>query len=490
MLAEGAGVTDVVDAFDPGSTWSLRFTAGYQRTMRNAVLQRERTPITTPGALINGCLPSSPDPRCSGTTEFDNLARFEQVTQTLNLGLELAIWHDLSFYVGAPIILSDTRQLTTHGDVTPSQQAQRLQDGYTVQDPAIMGGMQQPGSLFSVPFRSPERSGIDFLRLGLMWDILNQARDPHLPTWLVRFEWRLPVGAPLQPCYVDANNVTQCPVALGTAGSPGRPDTYNPTDSNNVIATAARPYQRPLQSNPDPGISRRVHGLYFQTLVSRRIGYIEPYGGLDAMLEIPAGDLPQFRFGDTPYGQLATYPPIQGSFFFGAEVIPWENRETWQRFVIDVSIRGNYYSQGRDYSLLYDALGSSNSVPLTTAQYPINQAVLGSTQNPVYFTGTTGVHSHGALTGALGVAIQPAKFLRFAFGGSVMYTAPFIVTATDACNPNVDPADHPEYRAGCVGNSVPDPAHHTVIDGAGQRFRFTDDWTWNIYVNLALTPRF
>ncbi|MEI8257960.1 MAG: hypothetical protein WCJ30_19970 [Deltaproteobacteria bacterium] len=477
MLAEGAGVTDVVDALDPGSMWSLRFTAGYQRTMRNAVLQRERSPITTNSAT---------SPSATGTTEFDNLARFEQITQTLNLGLELAIWHDLSLYVGAPIILSDTRSLTAHSDVSPAQQGFRTADGYGIINP---DGSTTAGSLFSVPFRSPERSGIDFLRIGLMWDILNQARDPHLPTWLVKFEWRLPVGAPLQPCFVDAAGATQCPQPLGADGTAGRPSNFM-DGTNNVTADATHPYQRPMQTNPDPGISRRVHGLYFQTMMSRRIGYIEPYGGLDAMLEIPAGDLPQFRFGDTPYGQLATYPPIQGSFFFGAEIIPWENRETWQRFAIDLNIRGSYYSQGRDYSLLYDALGTSNSVPLTTPQYPINQAVVGGTQNPVYFTGTTGVHSHGAITGGLGIAIQPAKFLRFAFGGSVMYTTPFIVTGTDACNPNVDPVNHPEYRAGCVGNSVPDPQHHTVIDGAGQRFRFTDDWTWNIYVNLALTPRF
>ncbi len=478
MLAESAGATDVVDAFDVGSLWSFRFTAGYQRTTRTATLQRERSSITAGSGGVNSA---------TGETEFDNLARYEQVTQTLNLGLELAVFHDLALFVGAPVILSDTRAFTAHSDVSSAQQSQRLLDGYTYQDPSIMGGTQQPGSLFSVPFRSPERSGIDFIRLGLMWDILSQSRDPHWPTWFVKFEWRVPVGAPLRPCSVNDMGQTQCPVALGEG--PARPNTYDPADSNNVVADAAHPYQRQLMPNPDPGISRRVHGLYFQTLVSRRIGYIEPYAGLDALLEIPEGNLPQFRFGDTPYGQLSTYPPIQGSFMVGTEIIPWENRESWQRFVVDLAVRGHYYSQGRDYSPLFDALGTSNSTPLTQPQYPINQAVNNNFQNPVYFTGTTGVHSHGAISGAMGVSIQPAKFIRFSFGGNVMYTAPFLMTATDACNPNVSP-DNDAYRAGCVGSSVPDPMHRPVIDSAGQRFRFTDDWTWNVYVNLSLTPRF
>jgi hypothetical protein len=156
MLAESAGVTDVVDAFDAGSLWSFRFTVGYQRTMRNATLQRERSSITNPGGV------DSP----SGTTEFDNVARYEQITQTLNLGLELAVFHDLSLYFGAPIILSDTRGFTAHPDVTDAQARARLADGFQYPDPNNPM-MTSSGALFSVPFRSPERSGVDFLRLGL-----------------------------------------------------------------------------------------------------------------------------------------------------------------------------------------------------------------------------------------------------------------------------------------------------------------------------------
>ena len=45
-------------------------------------------------------------------------------------------------------------------------------------------------------------------------------------------------------------------------------------------------------------------------------------------------------------------------------------------------------------------------------------------------------------------------------------------------------------RGGCVGNAVPDPQHRPVIDSPGQRFRVNDNFTWDLFINVALTPRF
>ena len=487
MLAEDAEVTDVMDAVDPGSTWSLRATVGYQRTMRNSVLERERSTIS---AGVN------PSPSSSGTTEFDPIARYEQVVQTLNLGLELPIYHDLAVFFGVPLILSDDRKFTAHGDTTPGQVTQRLLDGF---DYTMAGGSTGTSSLFSVPFTSPTRSGVDYIRVGLLWAILDQSRDIHLPTWLVRIEWRPAVGAPLRPCSVEAG-ATVCPVdpsvQWGGAGNYPRALGMNSADynsytalTNTALLDAMHPYQRQSQAGADPGISRRVNGLYFQTIMSRRIGYIEPYIGLDALFEVPDGNMPSFRFNEAAFGQMSTYPPIHGSFLGGVEIIPWENREAWQRLLLNLWVRGDYYSQGRDYSALYDALGTSNSIPLNAAQFEINRASQGDYSSPLFFTGTTGIHSHGSLTGGMRVSLQPAKMLRFNVGASLGYTAPFLQTATDACNPNQSPSMQ-AYIGGCNGNSVPDPYHRPVIDAAGQRFRTTDDWTWNIYVNLVLQPRF
>jgi hypothetical protein len=100
-------------------------------------------------------------------------------------------------------------------------------------------------------------------------------------------------------------------------------------------------------------------------------GFIEPYAALDILAEFPLRST-TFRYFDTPYGQLASFPPITSSLVVGAEIIPWENRETWQRHAIDLRLRGTYRSQGRDYSPLYDALGSSTSRALALPGCPSN----------------------------------------------------------------------------------------------------------------------
>lgn len=479
MLTEGARITDVVDASysttDVDPFWSFRFSLGFVRSLRRTLIQRERSVLTAED-------PSMVAP--NGVTEFDNVGHYTQITNTLNVGMEIAIYRDLSLHFGLPLILSDSREITAHADNTPERTARILSDGYSRDVPAADGTtamMNVPTQLFGLPFRSPERSGIDQIRLGASWNILNQARDPHLPTWLLRIEWRPPVGPQLRPCQQGMSGL-RCP----RLDAP-RPTMTRPEGSTNTVETPDAPYER-AAGPAEPGISRRVHGLYAQTVMSRRVGYVEPYIGLDFLYEIPEGGTP-FRFTDAPFGQLATYPPIQGSLTAGAEIVPWENRESWQRFAIDLRVRGTYYSQGRDYSVLFDALGSSNSVPLTTPTWAISDQPANDPNRAIWFSGTTGVHSHGQLTAALSVDIMAAKFLRFVFGSSLSYVTPHFITATDACNPNETPRNAAE-RGGCVADAVPDPQHRPVIDSPGQRFRTTEDFIWDLYVNVALTPRF
>src|SRR6185436_19094168 len=69
-----------------------------------------------------------------------------------------------------------------------------------------------PGeTLFSVPFSSPTRSGLQHIAAGLDFDILNQARDRTKPTWLFGFEGRFSVGTPMHACNAKpANGQVQC----------------------------------------------------------------------------------------------------------------------------------------------------------------------------------------------------------------------------------------------------------------------------------------
>lgn len=460
LHSETARIVDVVDSFDAGSQFSLRLTAGYQFQRRDLRIQREMR-VSNPGTSL-------------GVPQYGDVADYNRSTHTLMVNAEVGLFHDLAFTFGLPLVLSDARKLRPVSGVSADSTRAALADGWTEGT-----GNPNATTLFDASFDSPERSGIDQVRLGLQWSIFNQQRERNRPTWTLSFEWRPPVGSLLRPCRQTTTG-TFCPDAASVPTTP---------ESGNTAPTAAA---RSAPANPAPGISRGLHGVYFQTMVARRFGYVEPYAGLDFLAEFPVRDS-GFRYADTPLGQLANFPPLVGTLTAGLEIIPWENRETWQRLLLDLRFRGSYYSPGRDYSALYDALGSSLSRPLNLPGCPSNaRSSDGScqTERNVYFDGLTTTASHVVLGGSAMVSVQPAKFLRFTLGAAFAWTSPHTITNTDAGNPGQTvPADHPEWRGGCSGNSSPDPTHRAVIDSAGGRFRTTNDLTWDFYAAIALTPR-
>src|SRR5690606_348368 len=101
--------------------------------------------------------------------------------------------------------------------------------------------------------------------------------------------------------------------------------------------------------------------------VSRRIKYIEPYTGVSALFE--------FQGKNTAYGpfnlegSLVNHPPIRGTVIAGLTVIPWEQPENYRRISIDFRAQGTYVSEGRDYSELFDALGSSDARSLRNPNF-------------------------------------------------------------------------------------------------------------------------
>src|ERR1700722_12033152 len=134
LLSETAEITSVVDPFDEGDPFDLNLTLGFQQTFKQAKIRRE-TDLFQPGLSTGGFTPHT-----------ENVAAFSQSTSTLMVGADIGLYKDLALIFRLPIILSDSQSL---GDLDgSSQNPQRLQD---------TNGQQ----LFSVPFKSPTRSGID-----------------------------------------------------------------------------------------------------------------------------------------------------------------------------------------------------------------------------------------------------------------------------------------------------------------------------------------
>lgn len=443
LLSESAEVTSVVDAFDDDDPFDLHVMVSFEQKWKSAKIRRE-TSLAQPGLSTGGFVPAT-----------ENVASYSQALSLVNLGVDIGIFKDFGLIFRAPIIVADQREL---GDLAGStKNPQRLLD--TTGDP-----------IFSVPFKSPTRAGIDYLSLGLAMAPLNQQRDPSKPTWLIGLDWRFGVGSSLHAC--DA-----------TAGGPGVrcPDHANPG------------------VNRDPGISRAMWGLNAHTMISRRFGYVEPYTGFGFLAELPQerGD---YGAGTNLRGALLNHPPFVGSLTMGVEVIPWEHRENFQRLVADLQIQGIYHSEGREYSELFDALGSttartlSSPNPAAFTDGPNGSSVADPSSTRVYFTGITDQKAYGAFKGQAGLTWQAGEYVKLSSGLSLEYAQSHLITGADPCNPNTDKtlgtsgpcrSANPNVAQQWV-TGIPNPNHRPTIDVPGRRFTVDDSMIVGFWVSGTL----
>lgn len=416
LMREPTSFTDVIDAFDDDDPFDVNVTIAYLRTWELGRVQRE----------ANGA--GAADGRMS--QHWLDLADYSREVNQLIFGLDVGIFRDLALYARLPLILSDDRSLRLVGGVDPA-----LANDRSPTSGAPLFQLPSAGSL-----RSPTRSGVDYLSVGLAWSILNQQRDAHVPTWLLMVEGRFNIGEPMHACVVLATGGVQCQ---------GGPD------------------------NTDAGVSRGMNALRIETRSSFRYQYIEPYFGLAFQIEWP-GSADRFLL---PGGNLAGYindrPPILGRLTVGTAIMPWEDRQHWQRFSIDLRFTGDYLSEGRDYSPLFDALGASQNPYLTN---PNCEGVGTSCGTPgglqsVPFYGLTDTQSHVRLGGTLTLEMQAARYVRFSVITTVLHSPSYGITQADACNPNAGGADDTDPRRGTCRSGIINPHHRPVIDLPGQRFR-------------------
>ena len=440
LMTEPTTYTDVIDAFDDRDVFDVHISVGYLRNWEFGRIQRE----------VAG--PAAADGRDASLLQ--DIGGYELQRNGLLFGLDVGIFRDLAVYAQLPLILSDDRTLTRSSDLLPS---------------TLDAGGSPAFDLPSSGFRSPTRSGVDWLGVGLAWSILNQARDPNVPTWLLMVEGRFNIGEPMRACQNAA--MLTC-----------RP---------NIDATGM-----PLSGNYGPGASRGVNALRIETRSSFRTGIVEPYAGLMAQIEWPGSASSSFLPAGDLRGYINRLPPIQGRFTAGVAVIPWEDRQHFQRFTFDLRFHADYISEGRDYSPLFDALGSSSNPHLARPSYegvPVESNPTTDGLALVQFNGMTDTQSHARIGGQVVIEMQAAQYVRFQLGSVVMYSTPYNLTQSDACNPNVaassvsDPRLQGDCRASSrAGNtSVLNPAHRPVIDTPGTRFRMDGLWNIDLYANVT-----
>ncbi|GAB4199011.1 MAG: hypothetical protein OHK0013_08790 [Sandaracinaceae bacterium] len=442
LMNEPTTYTDVVDAFDDHDVFDLHIHVGYLRQWELGRLQRE----------VNG--PAAMDDRAQ--TLLRDVGNYELQRNGLMFGLDVGVFRDLAIYARLPLILSDDRTISPRSGLDPSVIA--------------AGGMP----LFQLPpngFRSPTRSGVDWMSVGLAWSILNQHRQQWAPTWVLMVEGRFNIGEPMRACGIDAGGGTVC-----------RPDV----DSMGNFAPG--PYSA--------GVGRGVNALRIETRASFREGMLEPYGGLMAQIEWPGSAGSLFLPSGDLRGYINRLPPVQGRFTAGLAIIPWEDRQHFQRFTFDLRFQGDYVSEGRDYSPLFDALGSSTNPYLSNLTYegvPTMENPTTDGLGRVQFNGLTDTQSHGRFGGQVTLEMQAAQYVRFQVGTTFMYSMPYNLTQSDACNPNVRAAEvtDPRLVGDCRASSNPsnqsiiNPHHRPAIDMPGNRFRMDGLWNIDLYANVS-----
>ena len=436
LMSETAEITTVADAFDKDDPFDLNLVLGFTQSWKNAKIRRE-------SQLQQNGLYGAPGQPAGFIPATENVASYSSSMSVLNVGADIGIYHDLALILRLPVILSWSQSM---GDLNGSSAVapQRLAD-------------PSGGQLFSVPFQSPTRSGIDYISAGLDWAIFNQQRDWTKPTWVIGVEGRFAVGAPLHACQ-QVSGTNTCPNPDGTPG------------------------------NRDPGISRGYNSIIGKSVWSRRFGYIEPYSGFWVQADFPNSSSDYGKWN--PVQDLDRSPPLQGSFALGIEVIPYEAREQFQRLSADFRFKGTYHSPGRDYTELFDALGSSSAASLRTpnpASYAANSAgksVADPTAENVYFTGITEAQAYGSFTLSTAATWQAGQYIKFTLGGAFTYAQSHLITAADVCTPNGN--TNLGAAGGCVQGStvqgVPNPDHRDLIDLPGHRFSIDDTTIVDLYL--------
>jgi hypothetical protein len=459
VMQEPGYVVDVIDAFDDmnGDPFDLNLSLGFGYASKSARILRETT-VYQPG-LSTG----------NFTAHTLNVADYSSTATRLVPRVDIGVYKDLALHVSLPILLNYAQNLKAVG-------------GETASSPALAGAPGE-GALFKLPFTAPTRSGLEYLEAGLDVDIFNQARDQTKPTWLFGFAGRFGIGTPMHACN---NNPPNGQVKCADPGDINRtgPGGVEIGDAQSVAQRTA-------------GVTRGTIALDVHTILSKRVKYVEPYGGFTALFEFPE-DGSDYHASDFT-ATLVNHPPLVGTMIAGMMIHPWENREKFSRITLDFRFQGEYHSEGRDYSELFDALGSSAAPSIRQPQWASYTAGKGGTSvvdtssERNYFSGLSDVQAYGAYRTSLSLMWQASELIRFQVGAGYRHDQGHGISNDQPCNPNFQndlDKSGPCHSGGTSGSEkstgIPNPNYRPTINSVGRRFFVDDSNTFDMFASIAL----
>ena len=312
-----------------------------------------------------------------GTLLVNDLV-YHQVRDTMLLRGEVGLYHDLSFFLAGSLVLADQRGL----DLDRSGSCGAGNCPETLLRDGFLPGTQVPGS--GQVFGGPDRSGFEYLGLGLRWAAMNQARDRAKPTWTVGVETRLSV-------------------ASDQRFDPGKP-------------TANR------------GVGLGYHQFIFSTMFSRRFGVYEPYMGGWFMQPALTSNSAYKNIGSG-----SSSAQRRAGAEMGIEGTVWENQAIHGRFALEAAGWFEFRFEGLAQSKLWEVLSGDSRCP-TDTNFCRAGIDVDSKGNPAPNSGIVRSPAYGLAGGDAGFSAHIGRYARFrALFGMLFEEAHFL---TDAASGN------------------------------------------------------
>jgi hypothetical protein len=378
--ADAAEVTRVLSARSP-KDFDVDVSLAWQHDSSKASIKRELVQQT-------------------GTAVVGDLV-YHQVRDSMLLRAEVGLVHDLSFFLAGSLVLGDQRGLDfdRSGDcaaAVPPCLETLLRDGILPGTQATNWGLDaNHGVPFQPPsgqvFRGPDRSGFEYLGLGLRWAAMNQARDSAKPTWTVGLETRLSV-------------------ADDQRFDPGKP-------------TASR------------GVGLGYHQILLTTMFSRKFGDFEPYMGGFFMMPALTSTSVYKNIGTGSFGS----PQRRIGGELGIEATVWEDPVVHSRLALEAAGRFEFRFEGLAQSELWEVLSGdsrcttdpSHCRPGIDVDSTGNAAPnSGIVRSPAYglMGGSAGFSAHFGrhvrLRSLFGMSFEEAHFLTDTGSGNSVYDVP------------------------------------------------------------------
>jgi hypothetical protein len=430
--ARAAEVTRVVSALDDDNAFDLNFTAAWLHESKSASIKRES--VQQNGGLVKDL-------------------QFGQTRDLLSLRMDFGILWDVGIHVEAPLVLADNRHLDfdqsagsgcTFGGANPTCVDQNnstiLRDGILPSNATSYGLNSKNGQSYtsgSRVFEGPTRSGFESLNLGITWAPFNQRRDDTRPTWTLGFDAKLDVFSDMR--YDKANPAGNTAVGLG------------------------------------------YHQFVWQTWVSKRFRYFDPYFGAWYMLPVRTNGSIYQEIANG--NQTAVNPQQRAAVVAGFEQIAWENPRADQRVTVEFRGRAEEHFYGRSASELWEALaGSSKCMAPGTpdCRAGIDYNLGDPTASP--YPGVTETQAYGSFGGDVGLNVQVGKYTRFRGLFGLLVDQPHYITyAGTGKDRNGDGRVDSD-----PGSPEANVLYRDSIDAPGRRFKVEGTQIWSLYLEGSI----